>query len=104
MEFLKVLSGAGGAFLIATGLLALLAAWTAPGLLDRPFARWMITGKRLEPTRNNQILMSAWAVLFGGYLLLVSLGHPVLGLVALGAWSPVAIIVIKRTHWPATQA
>ena len=104
MEFLKVLSGAGRAFLIGTGLLALLAAWTAPRILERPFARWMITGKRLEPTRNNQILMSVWAVLFGSYLLLVSLGHPVLGLVALGAWLPVALIVIKRTYWPATQA
>ena len=104
MEFLKTLSATGGALLIVTGLLALVAVWTFPRALQTPFARWMITGKRLAPTRNNQILMSVWAFLFGCYLLLFSLGHQVLGLIALVVWLPFGITVIKRTYWPATEA
>ena len=104
MEFLKVVSAAGGTLLLVTGLLALLAVWTAPRLLKKPFARWMITGRLLEPTRNDQILMSVYAVLIGCFLLLVSLGQQVLALIAFVAWLPFGITVIKRTYWPATEA
>jgi hypothetical protein len=104
MEFLKTLAAASGAILIVTALIALTALWLSPGLLQRPFARWMITGKRLAPTRSNQVLMSVWAFLFGCYLLLFSLGHKVPGLIALAVWLPFGITVIKRTYWPATEA
>ena len=104
MEFLKVVTAAIGVYLLLAGLLALIAVWISPGLLEKPFARWMITGKRLAPTRNNQVLMSVWAILLGCYLLLISLGYQVLGFVALAVWLPFGIAAIKRTYWPTAEA
>ena len=90
-------------FLIATGTIALVFAWLAPTLLDPPFLRWMITGKRLAPTRANRTLMASWAVLMGCYLLLSSLGYRTLSLIAVAVCLAVGVVVLRRLHAAAIE-
>ncbi len=101
MNFLPALVFACALFLVAIGFFALIAAWASPGLLITPFMRWLFTGKRLAPTRANQILMGAWAVLIGGYFLLSIGGYRTLSYFAFAAWLPLALIILKRRFGPA---
>ena len=95
---------ASGVFLIASAVFLAIAAWTAPQLLEGRFMRWASTGKRLAPTRGNRTLMSAWALLFGIYLLLSVTSYAQFRHIALIAWAPVGIVVFKRTFWPRSEA
>ena len=101
MSFLQTVIFSLAIVLAATGTFAIVAAWTSPGLLDSPIMRWTVTGKRLAPTRKNQTLMGAWALLLGSYFLLSVGGYRTLSYIAFAAWLPLAIIVLKRSFWPA---
>jgi len=102
LSFLQTVTASLAAFLVLSGLYALVAAWTFPNLLDTPVMRWLITGKRLAPTRANRTLTSVWAVLIGSFFLLSLGGYRTLSYIAFAAWLPLALIVLKRTFWPAT--
>lgn len=95
-----VLAGSSVVF----GIISLLAACFAPKLLASPFMRWMTTGRRLAPDRENQTIMAVWAILLGAYIILATTGHTRLGLAVFVAWLPFGVVVLRRTYWPASRA
>lgn len=104
MSFLEGAVSLIAAALVVVGLFTLVATWAAPRILEHRFMRWLVTGRRLAPTRANRALMACWAALIGGYLLLSVGGYYVLSVIVLVAWLPLAFVVIKRTWWPAPKA
>jgi len=101
VSFLQSIVFVLAVFLVTFGLFALIAAWASPGLLDSPFMRKLVTGNRLAPTRANQTLMGAWAMLIGGYFLLSIGGYRTLSYIAFAIWLPLAFIVLRRSFWSA---
>ena len=89
--------------LVLVGVAALIATWFTPSLMDRPFMRTMLTGRRLRPTRSNRILMSVWTILIGLYTALSVLGYRMPSLIVFAAWVPFAYVVLKRTYWPSAN-
>jgi hypothetical protein len=85
----------------ATGLIA---AWITPSLLERPILRWLFTGRRLAPTRSNRTLMSLWALLVGGYLMLSVLGYQTASFIILALWLPLGLLVLKRLRLAADES
>lgn len=104
MEVLKPIAMALACLGILLGVFLLLAAWFAPRMLATPFMRWMTTGRRLTPTRDNQTLIAIWSILLGTYILLSVSGHAILSLSVFVVWLPFGVVVIKRTFWPNSRA
>ena len=48
--------------LVLIGLASLIATWLMPSVLERPLLRWLITGRRMAPSRYNRTLISVWAI------------------------------------------
>jgi hypothetical protein len=91
-------------FLVLVGAFGLIAAWVTPSLLDGPVLRWLITGKRLAPTRSNRTLMSLWAMLIGCQTILTVLGYRAASLIVFAIWLPFAVLVLKRLWLAAKEA
>ena len=99
MEILRnvviVLSG----LLVSFGLLSLAITWLAPGIADKPFFRWMLTGSRMAPTRSNRTLMALWSAVLGLYVLLSQTRHDMASYVVFAMWIPLAYMVFRQSRW-----
>ena len=101
MSFLQIIVLVLAILLSSIGLFALVSAWVFPRLLDTSSMRWLVTGRRLAPTRANQTLMGAWALLMGSFFLLSVGGYRTLSYIAFAIWLPLAFVVLKRNFQPA---
>ena len=97
MSFLQPIVFALAIVLTSMGLFVLVSAWAFPRLLETPSMRWLVTGKRLQPTQANQVLMGAWSLLIGSYFLLSVGGFRTLSYIAFAAWLPIAFLVLRRS-------
>ena len=82
--------------LVLIGLASLIATWLMPSVLERPLLRWLITGRRMAPSRYNRTLISVWAIAIGCYILLSVLGYRTASFIAFVIWVPLAIMVLSR--------
>ena len=104
METMRTIAVVLASFGVAIGIFSLIAAWFAPSLLATPFMRWLTTGRRLEPSRDNQTLMAVWSILLGAFFVLAVLGQTIPGLAVFLLWLPIGVVVFKRTFWPTSRA
>ena len=95
MTILPVIIVVLAAFLVLVGLLTLILAWFAPRFLDHPTLQWLITGKRIPPTRANRTLGSIWAILIGSFFLLSLSGQHTISYIVFAAWVPFAVAVLR---------
>ena len=98
MEIARLIVMALGALIVLIGAFSLIAAWFAPNALATPFMRWMVTGRKLEPTRSNQSLMSVWSILIGTYMLAALSGHMIASMIVFVVWLPFGAMVLRRTY------
>ena len=89
--------------LVLIGLASLIATWLMPSVLERPLLRWLITGRRMAPSRYNRTLISVWAIAIGCYILLSVLGYRTASFIAFVIWVPLAIMVLSRLRLQADQ-
>ena len=68
--------------LVLIGLASLIATWLMPSVLERSLLRWLITGRRMAPSRYNRTLISVWAIAIGCYILLSVLGYRMASFIA----------------------
>jgi len=95
MSLLPALLLGFAAILVASGLFTLVSAWMFPNVLDRPFLRWMSTGKVLAPTRSNRTLVGLSSLVFGGYCGFLALNYRTPSLLLLLAWFPLAFMMFR---------
>ena len=104
MEIVKLITMALGGLIVLVGIFSLVAAWFAPSVLATPFMRWMVTGRKLAPTRANQTLMSIWSILLGTYIVVSLSGYLVVGIIVFFLWLPFGVMVLRRTFWSVDKA
>ena len=104
MSLLQPIASWLSSTLVLIGLASLIATWLMPSVLERPLLRWLITGRRMAPSRYNRTLISVWAIAIGCYILLSVLGYRTASFIAFVIWVPLAIMVLSRLRLPADQA
>lgn len=102
MDILETIVIALSLFLVGFGIIALVVTWRAPELMDKPFFKWMLTG-RLPATRTNRTLVAVWGILLGSYFLLSITEQRLASYIVFAAWAPLAVLVLKRSFQSSTE-
>lgn len=96
MKISSLLILAGSALLLLNGVVTLIITWTAPNLLDRPFVRSALIGRRLAPTRKNYTLVAVCSILLALFFISLFAHIEIVGFIAFAGWAFIRLIYLRQ--------